>query len=94
MGEDGICWSLAGPQEVALGEVEIEVAVSVVVEESSTASHVLGVVELPTHTAEVHEVDTGLAGAVDEKFGGWRSGIGRWIDGGWVRGWLPTTGSE
>ena len=57
---------VAVPEQLALHEVDVEVAVVVVVEQAGAGSGHLGLVEPAGHPVEVHEVEAGLGGPVDE----------------------------
>ena len=62
----GVGERLAGAQHVALRQVEIEIAILVVVQQGAARSHHLEVVALPGHAVEVMEVEPGRGGRLDE----------------------------
>ncbi len=56
-----------GPEHRALDQIDVEVAVAVVVEQGSAGAHHLGVVEASGHAVEVMERDADLGGDVGER---------------------------
>jgi hypothetical protein len=67
-GIDGILQRLPRTEHLALNEVDVEVAVVVVVEEADAGRHDLGIIDLTRHPVEVDEVEPGLPGPFDEPF--------------------------
>ena len=58
---------LARSEQLALHQVDVEVAVIVVVEERRTGAGDLGHIELAGHTVEVYEVEAAFGGHVAER---------------------------
>ena len=73
-GKDGILQRLARPEHLPLDDIDVEIAIVVVVEQADAGGHDLGVIDLPGHAVEVDEVEPGLPGALDEPFTGRRIG--------------------
>jgi hypothetical protein len=55
-----------GPESLALRDVDVEVAIVVVIEKRHAGRQDLRIVELPRRAVEVHEVQTGFLRAVGE----------------------------
>ena len=55
-----------GPEQSALHEIDVEVAVVVVIEQRDAGPHDLGLIELPGHAVEVDEVDPRRRRLIDE----------------------------
>jgi hypothetical protein len=53
-------------ERLPLHQIHVEVAVLVVVEERHARADHLGHVELTRHAVDVHEVEAGVRGAIDE----------------------------
>ncbi len=66
----GLLQDLAWPEHASLNQVDVEVAVVVVVEERAAGAHDLAEVELPRHAVEMDEVETRGRGQVDEDLPG------------------------
>jgi len=65
-GNDRLIDGLARSQHLALREVDVEIAVVVVVEQRDAAAHHFREIEIAGHAVEVGEVEAGCGGAIDE----------------------------
>src|SRR5205085_4900580 len=74
---DGGLLDVCAAEHLSLREVDIEIAVVVVIEEGDAAPDHLGEVKLPGHAVEIREVETGRLRPIDKPIVGGRVTNGR-----------------
>ena len=93
-GKTALSVATAVAEHLTLHQVDVEIAVVVVVEQPHARAHDLRVVQLSRHPVEVHEIDPRRFGPIDEPLAGRWRGRRPLGDGRCGRGTAPDYGEE